>query len=112
MTARILAAWSGRAPELIVCSAPSGRKRASLPAEIRHRTSNLEYDFARRVPTSAVLEGLTCAGERKYFGDDRLELSFIHDRGDLIQLPAISVDNEKYSTGAVLLSDTGRNRRN
>jgi hypothetical protein len=74
--------------------------------------SNLEYDFARRVRTSTVLEGFTCAGERKYFGDDRLELSFIHERGDLIQLPAISIDNEKDSTGAVLLGDTGRNRRN
>ena len=74
--------------------------------------SNLEYDFARRVRTSTVLEGFTCAGERKYFGDDRLELSFIHERRDLIQLPAISVDNEKDSTGAVLITDTGRNRRN
>ena len=74
--------------------------------------SNLEYDFARRVRTSTVLEGFTCARERKYFGDDRLEPPFIHERGDLIQLPAISIDNEKYSTGAVLLGDTGRNRRN
>src|SRR5207253_1696768 len=73
---------------------------------------NLEYDFARRVPAGSVLERLTCAGERKYFGDDRLELSFIHEHRDLIQLPAISIDNEKDSTGAVLLSDTGRNRRN
>src|SRR5262252_5203493 len=74
--------------------------------------SNLEYDFARRVHTSTVLEGFTCAGERKYFGDDRLEPPFIHERGDLIQLPTISIDNEKYSTGAVPLGDTGRNRRN
>ena len=74
--------------------------------------SNLEYDFARRVRTSTVLEGFTCAGERKYFGDDRLELSFIHECGVWIQLPAISIDNEKNSTGAVLLTDTGRNRRN
>src|SRR5215467_14859305 len=64
--------------------------------------SNLEYDFARRVRANSVLEGVTCAGERKYFGDDRLELSFFHERGDLIQLPAISIDDEKDSTGAVL----------
>ena len=74
--------------------------------------SNLEYDFARRVRTSTVLEGFTCSGERKYFGDDRIELSFIHERGDLIQLSAISIDNEKDSTAAVLLTDTGRDRRN
>src|SRR3954469_24342879 len=73
--------------------------------------SNLEYDFSGRVRTSAVLEGFPCAGERKYGGDDRLELSFMHERGDLIQLAAISIDDEKDSTGAVLLGDTGRNRR-
>src|SRR5215468_8957083 len=78
----------------------------------RSAGSNLEYDFARRVRTSTVLEGFTCAGERKYFGDDRLDLSLIHERGDLIQLPAISIDNEKDSTDAVLLGDIGRNRRN
>jgi len=75
-------------------------------AEIAYATSaagNLEYDFARRVPGGSVLEGLTCAGERIHFGDDRLELSFIYERGDLIQLPAISIDNEKDCTGAVLL---------
>src|SRR5436190_8118200 len=84
-------------------------------AEIAYATSaagNLEYDFARRVPGGSVLEGLTCAGERIHFGDDRLELSFIYERGDLIQLPAISIDNEKDCTGAVLLGDTGGNRRN
>src|SRR4051812_43136756 len=73
---------------------------------------DLEYYFARRVPASSVLEGFTCAGERIYFRDDRLELSFIHERGDLIQLPTISIDNEKDSTGAVLLGDTWGNRRN
>ena len=67
---------------------------------------NLEYDFARRVLTSTVLEGFTGAGERKYFGDDRLELPFIHEREDLIQLPSISIDNEKDTADVVLLGDT------
>jgi len=38
------------------------------------QSSNCESLMTRRVRTSTVLEGFTCAGELKYFGDDRLEL--------------------------------------
>jgi hypothetical protein len=54
-----------------VCSGRS-RKRGSRRAEYATSAgSKLEYDFARRVRTTTVLEGFTCAGERKYLGDDK-----------------------------------------
>ena len=70
---------------------------------------NLEDDLAGRVASSTELEGVTCAGERKDLGNDRLERSFVHERGDLIQLRAVSLDDEIDATNAVLLGDTWRN---
>ena len=55
------------------------------------------------------LEGVTSPRERKHLGDDRLELAFIHERSDLLQLRAISLDDEVGGTNAVLLGDTRRN---
>ncbi len=59
-----------------------------------------------------MLESFASARKREHFGYHRLQLTFIHECGDLLKLVSIATDNEKYPAHAVLLGDAGRNRRN
>ena len=74
--------------------------------------SHLQHDFAWSVACGALLERFASAGQRNHLRYNRLQLPGIHQRGDLLQLPPISADNEKYPAHAVLLGRTRRNRGN